>query len=199
LEQDLNTVPGQSYQLSFWLRNTNSATPNYFRVWWDGFSMLDYTNFSSATWTQFQFIVIASGTATPLEFGFQNDPAYFGLDDVTVTPVNTTPVASILMGGSAAGASLTAVPALRTTKTVAPSTGSIPPPAITGCHLNADGTLTLNLSGTVGQTQILYGATELNGAWLPLTTNLLTTPGWQFTDSQAPANPQRYYRLGQSQ
>jgi hypothetical protein len=32
-------------------------------------------------------LVTATGSATPLQFGFQNDPAYFGLDDVNVVPL----------------------------------------------------------------------------------------------------------------
>ena len=41
------------------------------------------------TWTNLQFIVTATGTNTTLRFALENDPSYFGLDDVRVTPVPT--------------------------------------------------------------------------------------------------------------
>jgi hypothetical protein len=39
-----------------------------------------------------QFIVTATGTSTVLEFGFRNDPYYFGLDDITVSAISAPPL-----------------------------------------------------------------------------------------------------------
>jgi hypothetical protein len=37
--------------------------------------------------TYFQFVVVATGNSTVLQFGFRNDSTLFGLDDVSVTPI----------------------------------------------------------------------------------------------------------------
>ena len=39
------------------------------------------------TWTNFNFVVTAIGPNSTLQFAFQNEPDYFGLDDVSVTPI----------------------------------------------------------------------------------------------------------------
>ena len=38
-------------------------------------------------WTCLQFIVTAPGAKTVLQFGAENDPAYFGLDDISLTHI----------------------------------------------------------------------------------------------------------------
>jgi hypothetical protein len=53
---------------------------------WAGAPLLDLTNWSFTNWLNPQFIVTAPGTNTTLQFGFRDDPAYLGLDEVTVQP-----------------------------------------------------------------------------------------------------------------
>ena len=48
---------------------------------------MNSTNMGAFGWTNLQFIVTATGPATVLQFGGQDDPAYLGLDDVTVQPI----------------------------------------------------------------------------------------------------------------
>jgi hypothetical protein len=87
LSQNLVTTPGANYLLSCWLTNPKSGTPNQFLAQWNGVTIYNQTNLPALAWTNLQFLVTATGTSTALQFGFRNDPAYFGFDDVSVTPV----------------------------------------------------------------------------------------------------------------
>ncbi|MBW8864708.1 MAG: hypothetical protein JF609_07255, partial [Verrucomicrobia bacterium] len=87
LTQTLPTIPGQCYQLSFWLNNPLSASPQEFAARWNGTNLIDLVDPPVLMWTNYQFIVIAEDTNTDLQFAAQNDPNYFGLDDVAVTPI----------------------------------------------------------------------------------------------------------------
>lgn len=102
LSQNLPTQPGQLYQLSFWLNNPIADTPQIFGAQWDTTNvLLALTNPPVLDWTNYQFLVTATTTNTPLLFFERNDPNYYGLDDVTVTPV--PPVAfstAALTGGN---------------------------------------------------------------------------------------------------
>ena len=92
LSQVLPTVPGQGYLLSLWLDNPTSGSTQIFHVNWNTNSVSTNTIYSLLNppvlpWTNLQFVVTATGTNTTLQFGAENDPNYFGLDDVNVTPI----------------------------------------------------------------------------------------------------------------
>jgi hypothetical protein len=93
LSQTLGTVPGQVYLLSFWLANpgiysgASPPTPNQFLVSWNGTNLFNQSNLGTISFTNLQFVVAATASSTTLEFGAQNQPDYFGLDDVSVTPI----------------------------------------------------------------------------------------------------------------
>ena len=87
LSQPLPTIAGQNYLISFWLDNPVSGSVQQFLVNWNGTTLYDSSSPPAFAWTNFQFIVTASGTNSILQFGAENDPSYFGLDDVSVTPV----------------------------------------------------------------------------------------------------------------
>ncbi|HWJ58855.1 MAG TPA: carbohydrate binding domain-containing protein [Sphingomicrobium sp.] len=83
LTQMLNTVAGQSYNISFWLQN-DGGTPNSFQAFFGGNPILLNLNDSGA-FDYFNFTFTATGDApTALEFVFQQDPAFWHLDDVSV-------------------------------------------------------------------------------------------------------------------
>ena len=88
IQQTLNTVPGKSYLLSFWLDSPDGETPNEFQVSWNSTVLLDETNLPAFGWTNIQFTVTATGSSTVLQFGLRDDPNELGLDDVSVRPVN---------------------------------------------------------------------------------------------------------------
>jgi hypothetical protein len=90
LSQPLPTLPGQPYLLSFWLENADlgfGTIPNEFLVSWNGTTISSQYDTPAFDWTYFKFVVVATTNSTVLQFGFRNDTALFGLDDVSVTPV----------------------------------------------------------------------------------------------------------------
>ena len=83
LSQWLDTVAGATYNISFWLQH-DGGTPNSFQAFFDGNPILLNLN-NSGGFDYFNFTFTANGTApTLLEFRYQQDPAYFRLDDVSV-------------------------------------------------------------------------------------------------------------------
>ena len=85
ISQTLATSPGQSYLVSFWLANPTVGTPNQFVANWNGSALYNQSNLGSFAWTNLTFVITATNTNSTLQFGFRNDPYYFGLDDITVT------------------------------------------------------------------------------------------------------------------
>lgn len=88
LSQTLATMPGQLYLVSCWFDSPgNDATPNEFSISWNGTNLYDQTDLPGFGWTNFVFTATATVTNTVLQFGFRNDPAYFGFDDASVLPL----------------------------------------------------------------------------------------------------------------
>jgi hypothetical protein len=92
--QILPTVPGQDYLLSFWLYQTelDGGGAQIFDVNWNTNAASMNTIYTlpvqgAFNWSEFNFVVAAASTNTTLQFAAQNVPAYFGLDDVSVTPI----------------------------------------------------------------------------------------------------------------
>jgi hypothetical protein len=105
LSQTLATIPGQTYNLGFFLQN-DGLTPNEFRVTWNGSVISDQVNLPAFGYTERDFLnLLATSPTTPLEFGFRNDPGFLHLDDVAVnaTPEPTT---LLLLGTTMAGLGL---------------------------------------------------------------------------------------------
>jgi hypothetical protein len=85
-------MPGNSYLLSFWLNNPTTGTGQTFVVNWGANNPGLTTVYNLSVppvlaWTNLQFVLTASGTNTTIEFGAENDPAGFGLDDVSLKPL----------------------------------------------------------------------------------------------------------------
>jgi subtilase family serine protease len=94
LSQQLATLPGQAYLLSFWLDNPTNGTVQRFLVNWIAGGTVTNTLYDISSppvlpWTNLQFLVTATSTNSILQFGAENDPNAFGLDDVSVTPIPT--------------------------------------------------------------------------------------------------------------
>jgi hypothetical protein len=87
LSQVLSTVAGQSYTIRFSLLGDGSV-PSDFSVSFGGQVLYSAAAGLLPTTPQvLSFVAAATGSATALTFGFQNDPGYFLLDAVSVTPV----------------------------------------------------------------------------------------------------------------
>ena len=100
LSQTLSTIPGTVYSISFWLHNPTSKTNNEFLVSWNGNVLLGLTNMPVTGWTNIQLMVTATAGTSVLQFGYRNDTAYFGLDDVSVSPAQPPGIAGISLSGT---------------------------------------------------------------------------------------------------
>ena len=87
LSQSLPTIAGQFYRVSLWFELPTASAPNELRVAWDGAILFDQTNLPQTPWTNLRFLVRASESGSTLQLGFRDDPAFIGLDDVSVSPV----------------------------------------------------------------------------------------------------------------
>ena len=101
LSQDLVTTPGQWYSVSFWLKN-DGAPNNIFNVYWSGSPIFNGINLPSAPYTQYSYLEQATSSTTTIGFSFRNDPGFFCLDDISVSPV-PLPGTLMLMGSGLSG------------------------------------------------------------------------------------------------
>jgi len=89
LSQSLPTVSNQLYEVSFFVNNSYglNITPNQFEVMWGGATLFNQVDMPEMNWTGMSFTVLATNTPTTLQFLSRNDPAAFGLDDISVTAI----------------------------------------------------------------------------------------------------------------
>lgn len=99
ISQDLTTVPGQSYVLTFWIAQQPSVYPldNAVELIWNG-KVYGPEQLPVMPWTEEQLLVTATGTSTELGFGAMDVPGWVALDDVSVVP--TPEPAPMLLYGS---------------------------------------------------------------------------------------------------
>jgi hypothetical protein len=86
LSQTVPTTPGATYTLSFALASYQGLTPNEFQASFGGTPLADLTNLTNPNYTTYTFIVTAASSSSVLQFGFQDDPSFLQLDDVSLTP-----------------------------------------------------------------------------------------------------------------
>jgi hypothetical protein len=91
ISQTLTTVPGQTYNLSYWLNHNESDSENDFQVSWGGTVLQNLSNTSTFGWTNYTFAVTAASSTTVLTFSGYEVPAWYALDDVSVIASGYTP------------------------------------------------------------------------------------------------------------
>jgi hypothetical protein len=97
LSQVLSTVATGFYNISFYLANDN-GTPNDFSVTFGGNTLFSQVNAAGSAYTLFTFNHVAASTNfDALVFNFRHDPAYYHLDDVSVTSAVPVPAAMPLL------------------------------------------------------------------------------------------------------
>ena len=104
LSQTLAALPGQYYEVSFYLDNNGCSVTdgcpneyNYFDASFDGALLTKQFNLPySGTYDEYVFVLATTGGMNPynsdlLQFDFTNDDDLFYFDDVTVTSLGATP------------------------------------------------------------------------------------------------------------
>ena len=105
LSQDIATVIGQSYTVSFFLANTDSTGgPDDFSASFGGVTGYSITDSGPFDYTQISFDALATSATSTLQFGFMNGPAYWFLDDISVTAAVPEPNTLALLSVIGAGA-----------------------------------------------------------------------------------------------
>lgn len=101
IRQTLATVPGLTYIVEFWLKSEadvlGAAVPNSFAFSWGGVDMENLTDAPAAGYALHSFTLVASGAATDLKFTFTNEPAFWDLDNVSVTVPEPSMLAMTLL------------------------------------------------------------------------------------------------------
>jgi hypothetical protein len=87
ITQTFPTTPGGTYTLSYWLANAGGPA-NEFEAYINGTILpgSQILNAQPFPYTQYQFVFQATGSQTELKFGYQQDPSFLYLDDVSVSP-----------------------------------------------------------------------------------------------------------------
>jgi hypothetical protein len=85
IAQNLGTMTGTRYNLSFWLENAGGPA-NRVQVSWGGTVIFDSSDFAPFPYRQYCWVGTAPSDSTELKFGFLQVPSFFHFDDVVVTP-----------------------------------------------------------------------------------------------------------------
>ena len=92
LAQTIVTVPGQSYDLTFWLAGSGGASPsNRFSVTFGSATVLTLTNTTLPSYTLEEFTVTAPLATERIIFDGFNSTGTWSLDDVSVTAIPSIP------------------------------------------------------------------------------------------------------------
>ncbi|GFO69237.1 hypothetical protein GMLC_28160 [Geomonas limicola] len=103
LSQVLNTIVGDTYQISFWFLEPKSdkfnpfhrsaPAANLFTASFEGEHLLTRRNTrnTSPAWIEYVYEITATSTTSLLEFSFRDDPGYEYLDEVSVCDLTPPP------------------------------------------------------------------------------------------------------------
>ena len=97
--QNLSTVIGQSYDLSFW--GFFEGAPDEIKVTWGGVTVVDIVNpaIPDDVYTQFSALnLLATSSTTRLQFFGRSDPGFNAVDDISVTQSVPEPSVLVLIG-----------------------------------------------------------------------------------------------------
>ncbi len=93
IAQTVETVPGQHYELNFWLRTTGNAPPfccaSEMRVQWNGAVVLTLPTIQpSSTYVLYTLSLLALDTSSTLRLGAMNLTGGTHIDDISLDPIH---------------------------------------------------------------------------------------------------------------
>lgn len=93
LDQEIATVAGATYAVSFWLDVYQAdATFGYAQASFGGQTVANLIEPTETdSFTQYTASLVATGPMSDLHFAFRDAPGFFGLDDVSVTQTSGEP------------------------------------------------------------------------------------------------------------
>ena len=122
-----------------------------------------------------------------------NDAAAYALAVSNVAGrVTSSSAVLVVRSGGGGGGGGGGTDNLRTQNNLASAVVTPPPPVIARIIPNADGSITLNCSGTAGSNYIVQASADL-AAWTDISTNAAGGGQWQVTDTTRASS--RFYRL----
>jgi hypothetical protein len=96
ISQTLQTIPGATYRVSFFLQNEEaSEQDNMFLARFASVPLLDMSNAPAFGYRQFSSDVTATANQAVLSFTGYNAPAAFDLDDISVTSISVTGIGPV--------------------------------------------------------------------------------------------------------
>jgi hypothetical protein len=143
LDQNIATVPGQTYQVQFYLENLGE-TPNDFTASFGGTTLLSLVNteIDQGGYTEYTYDVTATSSSSELLFEARQDPTYWYLDDVSVVDVSGLAVTGAGSATIESGATLELGASDSQTITFATDSGTL--------KLDSPSTFTGQISGFTG-------------------------------------------------
>lgn len=109
ISQTIATTNGANYVVSFWLANDDGAnaandSTTSIDVDFGGTTLISTTDQARFGWTQYSFLVTATGSSSDLTFDIRQDPSYYYLDDVSVVQTPEPAALGLLFSGLSLGA-----------------------------------------------------------------------------------------------
>lgn len=90
ISQTINTVVGDTYNLSFFLDNSGGPFSEAYAQW-GGTQVWDVQPAGTFGWNQFGVVLSATSASTTVTFGFEQVPSYFNLDDTSLVDLTANP------------------------------------------------------------------------------------------------------------
>src|SRR3546814_18642538 len=91
ISQVLNTVVGQSYDVSFYLQNSGAGTNSFDVFFGGGAPQISYVDALAMPWTRLSFTGTAVSDLKTLVSSFRPDPSFYYLDDVSLPSIPPPP------------------------------------------------------------------------------------------------------------
>src|ERR1019366_4484199 len=88
LHQNISTVPGEIYQIVFWL-NDIGGTPSDLSASFGGSTLMSLVNTTAQPYTEYTFNIEATASSTELLFAGRQDPSFWYLDAISVVDTGT--------------------------------------------------------------------------------------------------------------